>query len=361
MKRAQTSLFGLSTFLGLFFTPFGLSPAFAQNEQDCANAEQLARLALDDFPGMHGKLLMEISDEGGLRELSKPAPGYKSCQLFVQHSLRADSPTLICDLMKSFDVAPLKGVQTQGIMQNWRGTLDSVASDLGKCLGVKPVKRIPSKIKDGYEAERWYLFADRPQQSRFADVVFILMLDQPKDGIAFDRSHQVKAQLWVERRDNKKMIDTLSKQPPKNPKLIDFFQFAGLRFGDGVADMKNTYGEPLNVNVDKEGATHVYNYGDKKGGIYVATNSTSGKVQYVYLRSEDAPFWLRRRGVDDIKINLLGLHRSDVTARLGLPKSVNDEELHWDTIVDGKAVFLSMRCTDEDHGRCTRMTVGWVH
>lgn len=360
MKAEKSSWYGHMAFFGAAISLLWPAAVAAQSEQDCENTKRLVALAFDDFPGMHGKSQLKTGAGEELRDLRKEAPGYKSCQLFVHPSLRADSPTLICDLMKSFDIAPIEGMQTRAIIKNWRDTLDSVASDLGKCLAVKPVRTVPSKVKEGYESENWYLLVERPQKSRFSYVTLALLLDQPKEGVVFDKSHQVKAQLWVERKDEKKALNNLSLQPPSKTKVMDFMEFVGLRHGDTISTVKNLYGEPLEVSADEESGTHEYFYGDKREGLRVAVDAASGKVKFVNLRSPDAPFWLRRRGVDDLKMNLLGLHKNDVIARLGPPKDGDSYQQHWEATVDGKVVFLSIMCTDGDKGRCTRMNVGWI-
>lgn len=336
--------------------------ADAQNQQDCANAEQLVKLAFDDFPGMHGSLVLKTDLKNELLALKKPAPGYKSCRLYVPSSLRDDSPTLICDLMKSFDIAPLKGVQTKAIIKNWSDTLESVASDIGKCLAVKPAKSIPSKAKEGYEAENWHLFVERPQQSRYAEVAVSLVLTQPKEGIAFDESHKVKAELWVERRDKKKILDTLPTRPPARLQAADFQEFIGLRMADGIDAVQKIYGEPLEVETYKVAASdyRFYKYAARLDGIRFRSDKDGGALMWIHLSSVDTLYWLRRRGASDPKVNLLGLHRDEVIARLGQPDSVDSgDHYNWKAEVAGKTVLVTLRCNDTYGNRCTEMRVGW--
>lgn len=335
------------------------TPAAAQTQQDCADSERLVALTLHGFPGMEGQKRLR-GKVGSLHEMAKPAPGFKSCELNVAESLSDGDPMLVCDVLKSVDAEPAEGTQTVEMMKFWQETIGTFAADMGKCLGVKPIGPRSQKTTEGREALRWFLAIERPTLSASAYAGFAVTLDQPKPGERLDRTHRVEVKLHAVRNVKKEVEASFSKQPPVRVSVADFESFAGLRRGARSGDVLRLYGEPINIRANKSRSTLYYEYARSGLGFSVGIDAASERVEWIRLDGTDIPDWLRRRGVNDRKINLLGMYRDDVIALLGKPQNVISSAHEWEIKMASGSLLLTLRCYDHRQGQCVDMTVGWL-
>ena len=346
--------------LGIALSCAWIAPVAAQTAQDCADSEQLVALALHGFPGMEGK--EKFGGKGfTLHELTKPVPGFKSCELIVNKSLSDGDPSVVCDVMKSADIEPIEGTQTSDSMKMWRETMNTLANDMARCLGVQALGPRPGgEAKEGREVLDWFVFVSRPALSTTTRAALVLRVDQPVAGAHLDHRNRIDVRLHVNPDVPRELAASFSKQAPARVSVADFESFAGLRRGARAEDVVRLYGEPNEIRPNKDRSTLYYEYARRRLGFSVGVDAASNKVEWISLHRRDVPDWLRRRGVKDAKINLLGLHRDEVVARLGKPESVSSGSYNWEIETAGGSLHLTLRCFDHDQGICTTMIVGWL-
>lgn len=348
--------------LGAALSIAGLAPAVAQTQQDCDNFERLVALALHGFPGMEGRKQFGDKDVA-LHELAKPVPGFKSCELWVQVSLSGGDPFVTCDIMKSANIEPVEGTQTPEMVQMWQDTMNSFAADMGRCLGVQ-FQFEPVKAEGGREAVRWSGRVERPKLSTSAYASLWLTLDQPRAGERLGRTNRIHAGLGAMRTVRKEVEASSSRQVPERVSVADFEVFAGLRRGAHKDEVLRLYGEPVSISSNESQTRHYYHYArNPPYGFTVGVDAVSGRVSGVALDSIDVADWMRRRGVNDLKMNLLSLHREGVIARLGKPQRVSLGLHHWKMDIGNVSLLLTMSCFfeyKEKEGYCTAMSVDWL-
>lgn len=360
MTSPRPMWFARLALLGAALSCAWIVPAAAQTPEDCVNYERLVALALHGFPGMEGKETFR-NKKFTAHELAKPVPGFKSCELWVPQSLSDGDPSVVCDIMKSADIEPIEGAQTPELMKMWQKTMNKFANDMAQCLGTQADGPRPGKAKEGREVLRWYVFVNRPALSSTAEAAFALNVDQPVAGARLDRSNRIQVRLHADRQVHRELAASFSKQPPARVSVADFESFAGLRRGASVDDVLRLYGEPNEIGPSKDRSTLYYVYARRYGGGFsVSVDAASNKVESIRLLAPDMSDWLRRRGVKDLKINLLGLRRDEVVARLGKPQSVDKRFHNWEIKTASGSLLLSLNCSDDAQDICTQMRVNWL-
>lgn len=347
-----------AAFVGMACLLLWSAAADAYTQQECTDWKNLAVLAFNDFSGTSGKVLTRKNARSMLA-LRKPAPGFSSCVLFVPETLGKDDPSLLCDVMKSSGVAPMEGVQTPERMKKWRSAVSSVVGEMAQCFGIKPPGPAPLKAKEGYEEEQWALRVSHPERPNSGYALLTWHLAQPKAGAHFSESSQVGANLYVQRVIPENLLASFPTEPPSAIKIEDFIQFAGLRRGDGLDALKKIYGEPIYMEASKDQKTHYYDYGRRSEGFRVSVDVENGRVGWINLYDSDLPHWLRRHGVNDSKVNLLGLHRDEVIARLGKPNRVSSDHYYWERKNQDGLLVLRILCLEAHKHQCSEMTIGW--
>ncbi len=168
-----------------------------------------------------------------------------------------------------------------------------------------------------------------------------------------------------------KINPVVAKIEPKIPPLPNqvsadaFLSFAGLSYGDNLEQAIKLMGEPEKAETSKPGTYHHLTLtwlGGKfvSGAIDVQPNpSRSSKIAVIRIASPEAVATLRKLGVTDEKLGLLGLHHQEIVKRLGQPASISSGNYEYQYNRGGQRGLVKFVCYEFWQNECRQINVQW--
>lgn len=159
------------------------------------------------------------------------------------------------------------------------------------------------------------------------------------------------------------------------PTIADYFSFIGLEIGDGRSEVEARFGPPTWVSPsDASTPFDTYYYvvtfdtspgqPPDAGDEYLFDISiTSPGDRVIAILARHAPgVDYRDHGIDDPRLEPLGVHVDDVYARFGEPISrhAGFNTYEYEDPGDGRVVSVEFVCFDHDDFICNEIWVSWL-
>lgn len=148
-------------------------------------------------------------------------------------------------------------------------------------------------------------------------------------------------------------------------KVVSFYNFMGIKKGDTYEDVKKKLGEPskveMNAGTKLNYATVYYNgkYGERllqftfdKRDLTVNHLRLTGRSELSY---ETTHTFFKKRGINDIKADFLGMHRDTVLSVFGKPTRIKTSDYEYEQ--GGIKVIFS--CYTFAYDMCGEIYVFW--
>lgn len=147
--------------------------------------------------------------------------------------------------------------------------------------------------------------------------------------------------------------------------IEDFYSFMGVSKGDTYAKAMELWGEPtkeeLNEGTKLNFATAYYHGEDGERLFSLTYDKRDNTLNHIRLTgSKEVNFsstqkFFKDRGINDIKTQLLGMHRDSILSIFGEPTRLKGSEY----IYEGKGINVTFVCYDFGENRCEEIYVFW--
>jgi hypothetical protein len=152
--------------------------------------------------------------------------------------------------------------------------------------------------------------------------------------------------------------DTARTARPASPsRRTDGWSFLGFRYGDDKAKVIAKLGPPTKTEPSTSKIPfQTLRYADK---VNVTVHAKIDKIYTLNVSTADGAKWLRDKGIDDPRLNILGMHRDEVFELYGKPKNTSPGNHVWEYEDGDKRGQLAMTCYEFNEYICRDITVSW--
>lgn len=160
------------------------------------------------------------------------------------------------------------------------------------------------------------------------------------------------------RRRNRASGDAGSGRAPSSAcRRTDWWCLLGFRYGDSKAKVLAKLGLPASTDSSVEDFEQL-RFVDEYGPVSVMIHSEIDKIYVISVR-KDGVEWLRGYGIDDPRLNIIGMKRDQVFALYGKPDRSSSDSHTWDHVEGDKRGDFVTSCYDFNDFVCEDLAIYW--